>query len=138
MNIGRRSFEGRVVPVNFMDSGGGPTQARVAEMFHLLMDYGLVDLIITSRFGGISSCDIFIRGLVQCLRERHAKGMRMVPVYGRMVGTELPSAKAYLEEAKEETPEPLKDLHIVVGNERIMVDVIKEGIEEAFRSKRGV
>ncbi len=135
VNIGSRFFEGRVVPVDFMDSGGGPPQSRVAEMFHLLMDYELVDLIITSRFGGISSCDVFIRGLIQCLRERHQKGMRMIPVYGRMVGTDLPSARTYLEKATTETPEPLRDLHIVVGNERIMADVIREGIEKGFESK---
>lgn len=136
-NMGERSFEGMVVPVNFMDSGGGPPQSRVAEMFHLLMDYELVDLVITSRFGGISSCDIFIRGLIQCLRERHEKGMRMVPVYGRMVGTDLPSARAYLERAMEETPEPLKDLHIVVGNRQIMAEVIRQGLKRGFELKEG-
>ena len=82
-NVGDRFFDGKVVPVNFMDSGGGPSLKKVAEMFHLLMDYELVDLIITSRFGGISSCDTFIRGLIHCLRERHEKGQRIVPVWGR-------------------------------------------------------
>ncbi|MCD6115889.1 acetate--CoA ligase family protein, partial [bacterium] len=53
-NVGERFFNGKVVPVNFMDSGGGPSLDKVAEMFHLLMDYEIVDLIITSRFGGIS------------------------------------------------------------------------------------
>lgn len=136
VSIGNRLFEGTVVPVNFMDSGGGPPQARVAEMFHLLMDYEIVDLIITSRFGGISSCDVFIRGLIQCLRERKEKGMRMVPIYGRMVGTDLPSARDYLQKARQETPEPLKDLQIVIGNEHIMADVIKEGIRKALQSSR--
>ena len=87
--IGERFFDGRLVPLNFMDSGGGPTLQSVAEMFSLLMDWPLVDVIVTSRFGGISSCDIFIRGLVDCLRKRHAEGRRVVPIYGRMVGTDL-------------------------------------------------
>ena len=134
-NIGERFFDGRVVPVNFMDSGGGPSQAQVAEMFHLLMDYDKVDLIITSRFGGVSSCDIFIRGLVQALRERYAQKKRIVPVYGRMVGTDLPSARDYLEKAKRETPEALKDMTIIVGNQKIMADVIKEGIAQAFAAR---
>jgi succinyl-CoA synthetase beta subunit len=134
-NIGDRFFGGRVVPVNFMDSGGGPTQSQVAEMFHLLMDYDKVDLIITSRFGGISSCDIFIRGLVQALRERQAQGKRIVPVYGRMVGTDLPSAREYLEKAKRETPEPLREMTIIVGNQKIMADVIKEGLSKAFAAR---
>ena len=134
-NVGGRFFGGKAVPVNFMDSGGGPTQDRVAEMFHLLMDYPLVDIVITSRFGGISSCDVFIRGLVQCLKERHDRKARVLPVHGRMVGTDLPSAHAFLEKAKEEMPEVLKDLEIVIGNQKIMADVIKEGLERGFESR---
>jgi succinyl-CoA synthetase beta subunit len=131
-NVGERFFQGRVVPVNFMDSGGGPTLKRVAEMFHLLMDYEIVDLIITSRFGGISSCDTFIRGLVECLRQRKKEGRRVVPVYGRMVGTDLPSARDFLEKAKRETPDELKDMHMTVGNKTIMAEVIREGIAKTL------
>ena len=134
-NIGERFFGGNVVPVNFMDSGGGPTLDGVAEMFHLLMDKKNVDLIITSRFGGISSCDIFIRGTIKALRDRYEKGQRMLPVVGRMVGTDLPSARAYLEKAKAETPDALRDLDIVVGNQKIMADVIKDGIAKGFEVK---
>jgi len=130
INIGKRFFDGKLIPVNFMDSGGGPSQDKVAEMFHLLMDNPLVDVIITSRFGGISSCDVFIRGLIQALRERYEKGKRIIPVYGRMVGTDLPSARNFLEKAMEETPDALKDMEIVVGNQKIMADVIKESIEK--------
>lgn len=133
--IGKRFFHDRVIPVNFMDSGGGPTQGRVAEMFHLLMDYPAVDLIVTSRFGGISSCDIFIRGMIQALKERHENGKRMVPIYGRMVGTDLPSARAYLEKTSAESPEVMQDVTIYVGNQRIMADVIREGIAKAFDSR---
>ncbi|MGZ5479134.1 MAG: ATP-grasp domain-containing protein [Candidatus Aminicenantales bacterium] len=134
-NIGDRFFGGRVVPVNFMDSGGGPTVGMVAEMFHLLMDNDVVDIVITSRFGGISSCDVFIRGLISCLRERRAAGRRVVPVFGRMVGTDLPSAREFLERARQETPKELADLHITVGNRTIMAEVIREGIRSAFDRK---
>ncbi len=133
--IGNRYFHDRVVPVNFMDSGGGPSQNRVAEMFHLLMEYPVVDLIVTSRFGGISSCDIFIRGMVQAVKERYESGKRMVPIFGRMVGTDLPSARAFLEKAKAENPEALQNVTIYVGNQRIMADVIREGIQKAFETK---
>ena len=134
-NIGHRFFGDRITPVNFMDSGGGPSQGQVAAMFHLLMDYDKVDLIITSRFGGISSCDIFIRGLVEAIRERRAQGKRVIPVYGRMVGTDLPSAREYLEKAKTETPEALKDMTIIVGNQRIMADIIKDAIDSIFMAR---
>ena len=136
VNVGNRFFDGKVVPINFMDSGGGPSLSKVADMFHLLMDHPATDLIITSRFGGISSCDIFIRGLIMALRDRYMKKLRMIPVYGRMVGTDLAAAREYLEKAKQETPEPLKDLHIVVGNQKIMADVIKDGIEYGFKIKQ--
>ena len=133
--IGKRFFNDRIVPVNFMDSGGGPTQNRVAEMFHLLMDYLVVDLIITSRFGGISSCDIFIRGLIKAVVERYEKGLRMIPIYGRMVGTDLPSARTFLEKEKHGHPDALKDVHIIIGNQRIMADVIREAIQKTSESK---
>jgi succinyl-CoA synthetase beta subunit len=134
-NVGDRYFGGRVVPINFMDSGGGPTVGMVTEMFNLLMDNEVVDLVITSRFGGISSCDVFIRGLVGCLRERWNSGRRVVPVVGRMVGTDLPSARDFLDRAVRETPEALEDMHITVGNQKIMAEVIREGIRTAFDRK---
>ena len=134
-NIGDRFFGGRVVPVNFMDSGGGPTVGMVSEMFNLLLDNEIVDLVLTSRFGGISSCDVFIRGLVGCLRDRLKRRARVVPVIGRMVGTDLPSARDFLERAVRETPEELTDMHITVGNQKIMADVIREGIRYAFDLK---
>jgi succinyl-CoA synthetase beta subunit len=134
-NIGNRFFDGRVVPINFMDSGGGPTVRQVSDMFHLLMDNPMVDVVISSRFGGISSCDTYIRGLVNCLRQRKTEGKRMIPVYGRMVGTDLPTARAFLEKARQETPEALADLVMVVGNQTIMADVIKDGIRRAMERK---
>lgn len=135
VNVGNRYFDGKVVPINFMDSGGGPSVDKVAEMFHLLMDHPATDIVITSRFGGISSCDVFIRGLILALRDRHMNDKRMLPVYGRMVGTDLAAARAYLEKAKRETPEPLADLHITVGNKKIMAEVIKDGIAYGFKIK---
>lgn len=136
VNVGKRYFDDKVVPVNFMDSGGGPSLGTVAEMFHLLMDHPATDLIITSRFGGISSCDIFIQGLIMTLRDRYLAKKEMKPVFGRMVGTDLAAAVAYLEKAKSETPLPLKDMHIIVGNQKIMADVIKDAIEYGFKVKQ--
>jgi len=135
-NIGHRFFQDKAIPVNFMDSGGGPTQHQVAQMFHLLMDYDKVDLIVTSRFGGISSCDIFIRGLIEAIRDRHEQGRRTIPVCGRMVGTDLPSAREYLQKAKAETPESLRETNIIVGNQRIMADVIKDAINYVLTIKK--
>ena len=136
VNVGNRFFDGKVIPINFMDSGGGPSISKVADMFHLLMNHPATDLIITSRFGGISSCDVFIQGLIMALRDRFISKKRMIPVFGRMVGTDLAAAKTFLEKAKRETPDPLRDLHIVVGNQKIMADVIKDGIDYGFKAKK--
>ncbi len=52
-----------------------------------------------------------------------------------MVGTDLPNARDFLDKAKRETPEELRDLHITVGNQKIMAEVIKEGLRDAFERK---
>ena len=88
------------------------------------------------------SCDVFIRGLIQALRDRYENNKlyenkkRIIPIYGRMVGTDLPSAKTYLEKAKKEFPEALSQMEIVVGNEMIMADIIREGIKRGFEIKQ--
>ena len=76
------------------------------------MDYEIVDVIITSRFGGVSSCDTFIRGLAQCLQQRRKK-KRSVPIYGRMVGTDLPRAREFLEQVRRQRSEDFKDVEII-------------------------
>ncbi|MEN8152076.1 MAG: hypothetical protein ABFS86_19830, partial [Planctomycetota bacterium] len=60
---------------------------------------------------------------------------RVLPVHGRMVGTDLPGARAFLEKAKIETPEELADMEIVVGNRKIMADVIKDALAKAFEAR---
>ncbi len=129
-NIGQKIRKDTFVPLNFMDSGGGPSRDAVKAMFALLLDHPLVDLVVTSRFGGISSCDIFIRGLVECLRERTNNKQRIVPIYGRMVGTDLAAARQYLRNAQAQTPDALAQLHMQTGNERIMADVIQEALSD--------
>jgi hypothetical protein len=69
------------------------------------------------------------------LRDRYLAKKEMKPVFGRMVGTDLAAAVAYLEKAKNETPLPLKDMHIIVGNQKIMADVIKDAIDYGFKVK---
>lgn len=134
MNISEGVFDGRAVPINFMDSGGGPSASQVEEMFALLMDKEQCDLIITSRFGGISSCKVFVEGLIGCFRKRTAAGKGLVPVYGRMVGTDLASGRQLLDAARRETPEQLSDLTLVSGNETLMVDIISDAIASKLES----
>jgi succinyl-CoA synthetase beta subunit len=135
VHIGERFFQGKVRPVNFMDSGGGPSKEKVAHMFHLLMDNNIVDVIITSRFGGISSCDTFIQGLITAILDRDKAGKRVVPVYGRMVGTDLPRARENLTRARQQYAKELHSMHITVGNQKIMAEIIREGLQQAFNDK---
>ena len=130
VHIGAKVRKDVFVPLNFMDSGGGPSRKAVKAMFSLLLDHPLVDLVITSRFGGISSCDIFIRGLVECLRERIRGHQRIVPIYGRMVGTDLAAARQFLRAAQQESPDALAQLHMQTGNESIMADVIRDALAD--------
>ncbi len=60
-------FGGR--PANFMDSGGGPTPERLADMLRLLEENPQVKAIFGARFGGVSRCDDFARGVVKFLKE---------------------------------------------------------------------
>ncbi|MFC2091357.1 ATP-grasp domain-containing protein [Elusimicrobiota bacterium] len=137
VNIGNHYFKGKAVPVNFMDSGGGPSINKVIEMFNILMDHEMVDIIITSRFGGISSCDVFIRALVVCLRQRYERNLVLKPVFGRMVGTDLPGARAFLEKALKDTPDALKGLKMIAGNREIFARVMRRAIKEGFELKKG-
>jgi hypothetical protein len=41
-----------------------------------------------------------------------------------------------LEKAKAETPEALSSMTIIVGNQRIMADVIKDGISSIFTTDK--
>jgi succinyl-CoA synthetase beta subunit len=58
-------FGGR--PANFMDSGGGPTPERLAAMLELLDSNPNVRAIFGARFGGVSRCDDFAKGVVMFL-----------------------------------------------------------------------
>ncbi len=60
----------------------------------------------------------------------------MLPVHGRMVGTDLAGARAFLEAAKVETPEVLKDMEITVGNQKIMAEVLREGVAAALAGRQ--
>jgi len=60
-----------------------------------------------------------------------------VPVCGRMVGTDLAAARAYLDDARRRTPGDLEPLSMVVGNREIMAEVIREGLAGFIAGKGG-
>jgi len=87
-------------PANFMDSGGGPSPERIAKMLILLDDNPQVKVIFGARFGGISRCDDFAKGVIIFLKE-HGLSKPMVL---RMTGNMWQEGVRILNEAKKEDP----------------------------------
>lgn len=110
-------------PANFMDSGGGPTPERLAKMLVLLDENPNVKAIFGARFGGISRCDDFAKGVVMFLKN-HGLSKPMVM---RMTGNMWQEGVRIFEEAKQASPELF---------ERVEFHGIETPIEEI--SKRAV
>ncbi len=87
-------------PANFMDSGGGPTPERLAAMLKLLEENPRVKAIFGARFGGISRCDDFAKGLVLFLKTH---GLSK-PMALRMTGNMWKEGLEILQNAKTEDP----------------------------------
>jgi succinyl-CoA synthetase beta subunit len=83
-----------------MDSGGGPTPERLAKMLALLDENPNVKVIFGARFGGISRCDDFAKGMVIFLRQ-HGLSKPMVV---RMTGNMWEEGLRIFQQAKKETP----------------------------------
>ncbi len=95
-------------PANFMDSGGGPTPERLAKMLILLDENPQVKAIFGARFGGISRCDDFAKGVVMFLKE-HGLSKPMVL---RMTGNMWEQGVRIFEQVKKENPEIFKNIEI--------------------------
>ena len=119
-------------PANFMDSGGGPTPERLAKMLELLEDNPQVVAIFGARFGGISRCDDFARGVVMFLK---GKGLTK-PMAMRMTGNMWQEGLRIFEEARKENPALFKNIEIY-GIEKPIEDVAKRAIELARKKKEG-
>ncbi len=87
-------------PANFMDSGGGPTPERLAKMLILLDENPQVKAIFGARFGGISRCDDFARGVLMFLKD-HGLSKPMVM---RFTGNMWKEGMQIFEDAKKENP----------------------------------
>ncbi len=93
-------------PANFMDSGGGPSPERIAKMLVLLDENPQVKAIFGARFGGISRCDDFAKGVVQFLREH---GLTK-PMVVRMTGNKWEEGLQIFQQARTESPEIFQKL----------------------------
>ncbi len=113
-------------PANFMDSGGGPTPERLAKMLILLDENPNVKAIFGARFGGISRCDDFAKGVVMFLKEH---GLSK-PMALRMTGNMWEEGVKIFQEAKKENPEIFKNIEIH-GIETPIEEIAKRAVELA-------
>ena len=113
-------------PANFMDSGGGPKPERLAQMLVLLDENPNVKAIFGARFGGISRCDDFAKGVIMFLTE-HGLSKPMVM---RMTGNMWQEGVRLFEEAKSEHPELFEQVEIH-GIETPIEEVAKRAVELA-------
>jgi len=116
-------------PANFMDSGGGPTPERLAKMLILLDENPNVKAIFGARFGGISRCDDFAKGVVMFLKE-HGLSKPMVL---RMTGNVWQEGVRIFREEQEAHPEIFKNIEIH-GIETPIEDISKRAVELAKKA----
>jgi len=119
-------------PANFMDSGGGPSPERIAKMLVLLDDNPNVKAIFGARFGGISRCDDFAKGVIKFLKE-HGLSKPMVT---RMTGNMWQEGVKIFEEAKKEDPELFKNFEFH-GIETPIEEISKRAVELAEEAEGG-
>ncbi len=117
-------------PANFMDSGGGPSPERLAKMLILLDENPRVKVIFGARFGGISRCDDFAKGIIIFLRE-HGLSKPMVL---RMTGNMWQEGVRIFNEAKAENPELFENIEFH-GIEVPIEEIAKKAVELAKETK---
>lgn len=120
-----RYFGGR--PANFMDSGGGPSPERIAKMLILLDENPQVKVIFGARFGGISRCDDFAKGVVIFLRQ-HGLSKPMVV---RMTGNMWQEGVRIFEEARRESPRLFEKIEFH-GIEVPIEDIARRAVQLAM------
>jgi succinyl-CoA synthetase beta subunit len=113
-------------PANFMDSGGGPSPERIAQMLVLLDENPKVKAIFGARFGGISRCDDYAKGVIMFLKS-HGLSKPMVM---RMTGNMWQEGVRIFEEAKKEDPELFRHIEFH-GIETPIEDIARRAVELA-------
>ncbi|HKK20558.1 MAG TPA: succinate--CoA ligase subunit beta, partial [candidate division Zixibacteria bacterium] len=117
-------------PANFMDSGGGPSPERISQMLVLLDENPNVKAIFGARFGGISRCDDFAKGVIMFLKD-HGLSKPMVM---RMTGNMWQEGVRLFEEARKENPELFKKIESH-GIETPIEEISKRAVELAAEER---
>ncbi len=119
-------------PANFMDSGGGPSPERIAKMLVLLDENPQVKAIFGARFGGISRCDDFAKGVIMFLKD-HGLSKPMVM---RMTGNMWQEGVRLFEEARKEDPLLMEKVEFH-GIETPIEEISKRAVELARQQEGG-
>jgi succinyl-CoA synthetase beta subunit len=117
-------------PANFMDSGGGPSPERLAKMLVLLDENPNVKAIFGARFGGISRCDDFAKGVLMFLKD-HGLSKPMVM---RFTGNMWQEGLRIFEQARSEHPELFAKIEYH-GIETPIEEIAERAVELAKEAK---
>jgi succinyl-CoA synthetase beta subunit len=82
-------------PANFLDIGGGASQARVESAFRILLSDKNVRAVLINIFGGIVRTDMVATGVVAAARNIGVK----VPVVVRLEGTNVEKGREVIEQS---------------------------------------
>ena len=80
-------------PANFLDVGGGATEAQVQKAFEILNADKQVKAILVNIFGGIMRCDVIATGIINAAKEIGISK----PIVIRLQGTNVNEAKTLIE-----------------------------------------
>lgn len=82
-------------PANFLDVGGGASQARVENAFRILLADRKVKAVLINIFGGIVRCDMVAAGVIAAAKNLGIE----IPVVVRLEGTNVERARELLSES---------------------------------------
>ena len=82
-------------PANFLDVGGGASQARVEAAFRILLADPNVKAVLINIFGGIVRCDMVAQGVVGAAKNLGVS----VPVVVRLEGTNVEAGQKVIAES---------------------------------------
>jgi len=82
-------------PANFLDVGGGASEAMITAAFRLLQADASVKAVFVNIFGGILKCDLLAQGMIAACKSNPPR----VPIIVRLQGTNVEQGRKLLKES---------------------------------------
>lgn len=92
-------------PANFLDIGGGASDAKVAAALRIILKDPHVKVVLINIFGGITRCDLVAKGVLESTIEVKPD----IPLIVRLVGTNELEGQALLRDANVSTANSLAE-----------------------------